>query len=547
MAYSRLCCMKCDASFKQEARFLDHLTDAHGRADHLKLFLEVNNIEHPTCQCSSECNVMLPWAGWKKGFTSKFARGHNARIDSVYIDPVRRKQFLEKRIEGFRSGRNKIWNDGLTKATSEKVARASKKISDSLRKGYDSGSIVDWRVGDPEKAAQSALKISTTKQAQFASGELTSWNVGLTKETNKSLESASKKISEAYHRREMGNRLSVENVKSRVDVFSKTFEMISDVTEYSTRRVKRMTFKCVKAGHVQTKSLAMLEDSPVCFKCHPKESLGQLQLYDFVRSIAPDAILSDRTMISPKELDVYVPSKRLGIEYDGLYYHSELNISDDHAQNKSLACSTANVRLFSIFEDEWRDKQDIVKAMIKHRLGIFGSRVGARSCTIKELDTQSRRKFMNDNHIDGDAKSTISWGLIHNGEIMAAVSLRHPFHTVHDDVFEVARFCGSSGCSVPGALSRLTSHALTWTKSNGKRALMTYVDRRIGSADGYVASGFKVVRETKPRFWWTDFNERLNRFSVKADSKNGITQEQAAKNAGVVKIWGSSNVVLELS
>ena len=100
--------------------------------------------------------------------------------------------------------------------------------------------------------------------------------------------------------------------------------------------------------------------------------------------------------------------------------------------------------------------------------------------------------------------------------------------------------------SVPGALSRLSRHALAYAKAQGKRGLMTYVDRRIGSGKGYLAAGFKQVRTTSPRFWWTDFHDRFNRFAVRANKASGLTQRQASEAAGVVEIWGCPNIVFEL-
>lgn len=496
MKYSRIKCPKCQADFGQEARFLDHLTDVHGVTDHLSLFLELfKDGTHPTCGCRPGCDAKLPWAGWKKGFTSTFARGHNARLDSVYLDKEKQKQFVAKRVEGYRSGRIRSWNKGLSKETDERVARQSENIAVALNEGYASGSIVDWHKRDPEKAKNAAIRSSQTKVELYASGQLVPWNKGLTKATSAIVAS------------------SAESIKRNYGINPGS----------SARRLSNDEF------------------------LQPKDSKAQLELYEFVKALAPDAILSDKDVISPSELDIYVPSRKFGIEYDGLYWHSELNVDDAHAARKSSACHNAGIKLLGIFEDEWRDKRQVVESMIRHRLGINNERIGARKCELKELTVAERRSFIDRCHIDGDVRAAGAWGLFNGSKLVAAMSIRRPFHRMHADTMEVARFCVEPGTSVPGALGRLSSRAIEHVKSLGKRALMTYVDRRIGQADGYVAAGFRVVRETAPRFWWTDFVNRYNRFQFKADSKNGITQEQVAKEAGVVKIWGCKNVLLELA
>jgi hypothetical protein len=76
---------------------------------------------------------------------------------------------------------------------------------------------------------------------------------------------------------------------------------------------------CKTMGHVSLKNVLMLKATPVCHICHPKESKGQLEIFDFVRSVSPDAVISDRTVIAPKELDVYVPSKNFANEKCVMY------------------------------------------------------------------------------------------------------------------------------------------------------------------------------------------------------------------------------------
>ena len=98
----------------------------------------------------------------------------------------------------------------------------------------------------------------------------------------------------------------------------------------------------------------------------------------------------------------------------------------------------------------------------------------------------------------------------------------------------------------PGSLSRLSRRAIKCANGFGYGSLITYVDRRLGGAKGYLASGYTFVRYTTPRFWWTDFLKRFDRFTVRADKKSGLTQARAAKERSVVRIWGCTNAVLIL-
>lgn len=540
--YEHVSCPKCGRDFGQEVKLYAHLKSEHDVVDLESLYVEIKcDGVSPTCQCSPDCREKIPWKGWKKGFVSKYARGHNARVDSVYLDPNRQREFAEKRTTGYKDGKYSVWNKGLTSETDERIARQASSSSSTLKGLYSSGSIVV----DPKRIEESSRKSSETKRRKFLSGEIVSWNKGLTKDTSESLLSVSKKISERFAQREAGSRLSREELFERIGKFSDKFTLVSSLDDYERRRVHRLKFKCVSCGQEQEKSLAMLEEAPVCFFCFPKESTAQIEVFEFVKFLCPDAILSDREMISPNELDVYVPSKRVGIEYNGLYWHSSAVIKDPKYHiRKFEKCRQANVSLFSIYEDEWRDKRDIIESMLTHRLGMSCERIGARELEIVEVSPLVAKEFFDSSHLEGHAKSTKTFGLIvpSTGKLVAATSLRTAFHKRYRDYYEVARSCCAQGYSVSGWLGKLTKKCLEWSKSQGRVGLVTYVDGRVGLGDSYSRAGWEQVSgDTGCRFWWTDFERRYNRFSVRADKTKGLTQAQAASVAGVVPIYGSPN------
>lgn len=547
-------CPCCKFTSKQEKKFYAHLKNQHQIDDPEQLYISaVLGGTRPTCQCSPTCNRPVKWTGWKRGYLSKYVKGHNAIIDSCFTSPEMQKKIHKKRVEGIIEGRTRVWNAGLTKENDERVLASSAKISKTLKEGYETGRIIDWRTLNPEKARVAVEQMSSTKKQKFASGELKSWNEGLTKHDDVRLVEVGKNISKhrAEHR-DTCRRLTNDELLERAMALE-GLQLLTPIDDYRNMHRQDLLFKCTTCEHEFEKTLDYMERNPKCTKCGLKDtdgiprfvSRGQLEVYDFVKMLTPTVFLSDRTMISPLEIDVLVPG-RLAIEFDGLWWHSDRFKPTGYATQKMKACKDAGLHLFSIFEDEWVHKQEIIKSMIKHRLGCASQSIGARKCKIVELSTQDRRKFMNDNHLDGDVNSTIAWGLEFDGKMVAALSLRRPFHKTNADFYEVARFCLAHDVNIQGALSRLSRHALRWSLSQGKVGLLTYVDERIGHANGYIKAGFKVKHETQPRFYWTDFCNRFDRFSVRANSKEGITEAMAAQEKGVTKIWSCPNLVLEL-
>jgi hypothetical protein len=552
MTYERICCPKCQVTFGQEAKFVLHLNEAHDISDPLSLYLEVyHKGSQPTCHCSNQCIAKLPWAGWKKGFLSSYARGHNARIDSSYHDKDKQKEMARKRSEGYASGKYAVWNKGQTKDTSSKLAVISSTISNTLLEGYASGRLTDWRKLAPEKAVIAACKMSETKSRLYASGELVPWNLGLTKSSSLALLKSSDSIKKNYETNPgaSAKRFKPEQVIAIVESIGK-FELLDDPACYRNKYHK-LRLKCNACGQIQLKNLMMLIGSPVCFSCAPKESKGQLEVYDFVRSISLDAVLSSRDLIAPKEIDVLVPSAKLAIEYNGLYWHSAANISNkNYHEMKRKLVEEAGYSFFMIFEDEWRDRRHIVESMIRHRLKSRGEILDARKLRITEIDNKTAANFFEASHLEGHAMCSSCLALVDSsGRIVAAMSLRRPFHASRASAsIEVARSACLPGITIRGWIGKLTVAALKKAKSQGYESLVSYVDARIGNGKGYLSAGWELESMPRtPRFWWTDFHDRFNRFKFKADKNSGLSQFEVANDAGVTEIWGCGNYVVRCS
>lgn len=498
-------CPLCDEfTSKQEPRFYKHLSEIHNVVDVEGLYARLFCVGSVKQACACGCGSTVKWAGWKLGYTSKFIRGHNASLDSVWLNKERRAEFVEKRTEGYRSGRLKVWNDGLTNETDERMRQRSEKTSQTLRKRRASGEIIDWWIKDPEKAKVAKEKAKQTKRRRYESGELVPWNKGLTKTNDSRVAEIGSHISEVLRNTPglVTKRFTPEQFVERFATQAQ-FELLDDPKDYRNK-YQKFAVKCKECGKTSHKSLMMLMATPVCFYCHPKESKGQLDLFKFVSSLAPDARLSDRTVIHPKELDVYVPSASLGIEYDGLYWHSELFVPPNHADLKVAACGCNGIKLLRVYEDEWRDRRPFMESLIKHKLGLFDRRIDAGECSIVELSTSDRRAFFESNHIDGDdERYQTAWGLeCEDGTIVSAISVASfvpaPCHV---------RFCQSLGTFVAGAPTRLITHVKNVLGQSIR--LVARVNPRHESISDYRSIGFNDIDSNVQHVsWWTDFVSR---------------------------------------
>lgn len=96
-----------------------------------------------------------------------------------------------------------------------------------------------------------------------------------------------------------------------------------------------------------------------------KISRGEQEVAEYVKSIYTGNILtSDRTAIWPYELDMYLPELKLGIEYDGDYWHSLPNmVKRDVSKNEK--CKKKGITLFRIRESVWQSNPAAVKEELR--------------------------------------------------------------------------------------------------------------------------------------------------------------------------------------
>ncbi len=101
------------------------------------------------------------------------------------------------------------------------------------------------------------------------------------------------------------------------------------------------------------------------------------QLEDFIKSFYFDTVLKQsRKIISPQELDIYLPDLKLAIEFNGTYWHSYPNKSKNYHLNKSIECRNKGIRLIHIyefenFEEQKRLLKDLIEGRDNYPLGDF--------------------------------------------------------------------------------------------------------------------------------------------------------------------------------
>ena len=265
-----------------------------------------------------------------------------------------------------------------------------------------------------------------------------------------------------------------------------------------------------------------------CPQCAQEQtsSKTEKEIYDYLKYLLPDLNISrnNRDVLNDdKELDLYIPDLSLAIEFNGLYWHSEIFKEDNYHQEKYEECLNNGIRLIQIFEDEWFNKQNIVKDRLKNILGLTKNKIYGRKCTIKKLENKDVRNFLDDNHIQGYCNAQVIYGLFYNTgfceELVSLMSFSKPRINLgrkqtSDNVYELLRFVSLKDYSVIGGASKLLKHFI---KEHKPQEIYSYCDLRWSQGTLYSTLGFEEVSISKPNYFYVSGLKRYNRFKFRKD------------------------------
>lgn len=270
-------------------------------------------------------------------------------------------------------------------------------------------------------------------------------------------------------------------------------------------------------------------------------SFAEKEVVNYIKSIYKGEVIeNDRSIIAPKELDIYIPEKFFAIEFDGLYWHSEAQgKSSTYHLTKTKMCMNKGIRLLHIYENEWRDKQDICKSMIASALGVYERKEYARKCEVREVkDRKTIIDFFDQNHIQGAVhKFSLCLGLYKGDELLQAVVFGTQHFGRNGDI-ELYRMVTLKNTQVLGGFSKLMQHCPYDT-------VVSYVALRMFDAKGYLAGSWKIEHTAQPSFCITDGINIYSRHLFKKDRclklfdnvTEDMTEREMQMRNGYYRLW----------
>lgn len=286
-----------------------------------------------------------------------------------------------------------------------------------------------------------------------------------------------------------------------------------------------------------------------CPKCVHHVSKNESEIFDFVSSLIgkENVIQSERKIIFPKEINIYIPKLKIGIEYNGIFWHSEKKISKNRHLEKLNLCNKNGIKLIQIFEDEYIDNKNLVYEKLKHLLNVSGSltKIMGRKCEIKEIDNNLAKNFLNKYHIQGYGSSTIHLGAFYNNLLIAVMSFKK--ESINSRKWELTRFASDYDYICQGVGGKLFKYFI---RKNNPDYIKSFADRRWTideESNVYTKLGFVFDSYTPPDYKYfnpSDGIKRQHKFGFRKKQLNhkyglplSMTESEMTKKLGYEKIY----------
>ena len=327
-------------------------------------------------------------------------------------------------------------------------------------------------------------------------------------------------------------------------------EEIEAIKNGELRKDGLMHIKCPKHGEF-TQTFFDHRNGSGCKKCGIENrpiinfSKAEREIVDFIKSFYKGEIIqNDRKILNGREIDIYIPELKIAFEYDGLFWHNNVNNS-----YKFEKCKKQGVRLIRITEPEWLKNNNKIKNFIKAIFGFSDKKIYARNCVIKEIDNKIYKEFCAENHLQGFSPATVKLGLFFENELVQIMSFGKPRFNKKVE-WELIRECSKLGYFIIGGKEKLLKY---FERTYKPKSILSYCEKDKFSGKSYIRNGFKLYKESQPSYTYyykhdyislsrLNFQKHKLKNLLESFDEN-LTEWENMKNNGYMRLFDYGNFV----
>lgn len=240
-----------------------------------------------------------------------------------------------------------------------------------------------------------------------------------------------------------------------------------------------------------------------CPRCNHMKSKPEQEIADFLSLFTP-VVQRDRSIIAPKELDIYLPEHNLAIEYCGMYWHTHKTWEDErknrhrHAEKHRL-CAAKGIRLITIYETEWLERPQTIRRLLRAATGNLRGKLMARKCDLQKVSHADAKAFYDKYHPQGGSGYGEHYGLYWKNALVACMRFtlggNDRGRAAKDRQWTLSRY--ATRLSIAGAASRLFK---AFVKEHQPESVKSFSDNRLFSGNMYEQLGFDLAETVGPDY-----------------------------------------------
>lgn len=211
-----------------------------------------------------------------------------------------------------------------------------------------------------------------------------------------------------------------------------------------------------------------------------------------------DNIVLNSKILNGQEIDIYLPDYKIGIEFNGTYWHSDLFKDKLYHFNKSKLAEQLGIRLIHIYQYEREDSKmrEKLKQLLRISCGKVENKIYARKCEIRKIENKEAKPFNELTHLQGHRNAKVTYGLFYNNQLVQLMSFskaRYSENNKEGNNWEIVRGCPGSNNIVVGGVSKLFSHFI---REYNPDSVFSYCDFNKFNGKSYEELGMKFIGYT---------------------------------------------------
>lgn len=321
------------------------------------------------------------------------------------------------------------------------------------------------------------------------------------------------------------------------------------MTEFSFGSNYKAKWRCVKdSTHTWTATINDVSTGRSnCPQCANHVSQDEQEILEYIRSLGFEA-KSNRKILNRRELDIFIQERNIAIEYNGLYWHSELFTKDKNYHYKKWNdCKEQGIQLITIWEDDYRKHPSLIREMLAHKLGVSNNpKIAGRKTEVVIVEDKEASEFYDAHHIQGHKRGRHIGLRAKDTHELVALSTWKQEPTKR--MIYLERYATSR--IVQGGFSKVLKYAETLYSDNYD-TICTFSDNSISDGSLYENNGFTVDAILPPDYSYVIGLERIHKFNYrkkrfKEDEslqyEEGITEKELAQLNKIYRIWDCGKV-----